>query len=159
MPIALFRVDERLIHGQMVIGWGTSLRPERYIVVDRTLSESSWEQELYVLGLPDGASALFLSPSGAREELDSWRESETVSVLLTRNIEAMLELARGGLLQDEEVNLGGLHFRGGREEILPYLFLDAQERVLLEKLQKEGAEVSARDLPGSPKVPLDKLLS
>ena len=46
VPIVLFRVDERLIHGQVVIGWGHELRPERYVVVDDDLAESPWEQEL-----------------------------------------------------------------------------------------------------------------
>jgi PTS system mannose-specific IIB component/fructoselysine and glucoselysine-specific PTS system IIB component len=159
MPIALYRVDERLIHGQVVIGWGTSLRPVRYLVVDRSLAESEWERELYVLGLPEGTSAVFVSPEEAREQLQSWKEDEAVSLLLTRDIETMVELARGGLLREDEVNLGGIHFQMGRKEILPYLFLAARDRELLEELRREGALVSAQDLPGSSKVPLDTLLA
>jgi PTS system mannose-specific IIB component len=71
----------------------------------------------------------------------------------------MADLARGGLLRGEEVNLGGLHFHQGREEILPYLFLAPEDRDLLEEMQEVGVEVSARDLPGSPKIPLSDLLS
>ena len=33
VPLVLLRVDERLIHGQVVLGWGSALRPDRYIVV------------------------------------------------------------------------------------------------------------------------------
>ena len=47
MPIVLFRVDERLIHGQVVVGWGSKLRPDRFLVVDAALATSEWEQELY----------------------------------------------------------------------------------------------------------------
>ena len=158
MPIALFRVDERLIHGQVVIGWGSTLRPTRYLVVDGALAESGWEQELYDLGLPQGTTAEYLSPQAARSELDSWRESEVLSLLLTRDVASMAELAQGGLLRGEEINLGGIHFQKGREELLPYLFLNAGDRALLEELKEEGAEVSAQDLPGSPKVPLAVLL-
>jgi PTS system mannose-specific IIB component/fructoselysine and glucoselysine-specific PTS system IIB component len=159
MPIALYRVDERLIHGQVVIGWATTLRPGRYLVVDRALSESEWEQELYVLGLPEGTSAAFVSPEEAREKLKSWKEDEIVSVLLTRDVETMAELGKGGLLRGEEVNLGGIHFQVGREEVLPYLFLDQRDRGLLEELASEGVLVSARDLPGSSRVSLDTLLA
>jgi PTS system mannose-specific IIB component/fructoselysine and glucoselysine-specific PTS system IIB component len=158
MPIALFRVDERLIHGQVVIGWGSALRPDRYLVVDGPLAESGWEQELYDLGLPQGTTAEYLSPHTARSALDGWRESEVRSVVLTRDVTSMAELARGGLLRGEEINLGGIHFLKGREEVLPYLFLDSGDRTLLEELREEGVEVSARDLPRSPKVPLAVLL-
>ncbi|HIC54769.1 MAG TPA: PTS N-acetylgalactosamine transporter subunit IIB, partial [Gemmatimonadetes bacterium] len=50
VSIVLFRIDERLIHGQVVIGWGHQLRPDRYAVVDDDLADSAWEQDLYRLG-------------------------------------------------------------------------------------------------------------
>ena len=34
MPIVLYRIDERLIHGQVVVGWGGQLRPDLFVVVD-----------------------------------------------------------------------------------------------------------------------------
>jgi len=50
-----------------------------------------------------------------------------------------------------EVNLGGLHHAAGREEVLPYLFLTSQDRERIVELEEEGAIVSARDLPSSPR--------
>lgn len=158
MAILLFRVDERLIHGQVVIGWGRELRPDRYLVVDDRLAESDWEQELYALSLSEGEEVGFHTVEEAREHLDEWRKSEARSVVLVRNLESLLRLARGGTLADEQVNLGGLHHAAGREEVLPYLFLDETDRERLRALTAEGVVISARDLPGSPRVGLDVLL-
>ena len=158
MPIVLYRVDERLIHGQVVVGWGTQLRPDRYLVVDQALAQSHWEQELYILGVPERAEAIFVSAAVARNELPVWRASPDRSVLLTPNVETMLALARGGLLEGESVNLGGIHLRKGREEVLPYIFLDNTDRAVLRHLEEEGVQITAQDLPGSPKVPLESLL-
>jgi PTS system mannose-specific IIB component/fructoselysine and glucoselysine-specific PTS system IIB component len=159
MAIVLFRIDERLIHGQVVVGWGAQLRPDRYLVVDRTLMESEWEQELYTLGVPERVDIGFFGPGEARSELPGWQEAELKSVLLTRDLATMLELAKGGLMAGEKVNLGGLHFRSGREEVLPYLFLDDSDRELLARLADEGVEISAQALPGSPRVSLGSLLA
>ncbi len=158
MPIELYRVDERLIHGQVVVGWGARLRPQRYVVVDEELAFSEWERELYALGLPDDVEAVFVSPETAREALPSWRESESRTVLLTRDVQTMLEIAAGGLMEGETVNLGGLHAREGKREVLPYLYLGGGDREALRALEREGVRVSARDLPGSPAVSLDSLL-
>ncbi|NIP59594.1 MAG: PTS transporter subunit IIB [Gemmatimonadetes bacterium] len=158
MPILLYRVDERLIHGQVVVGWGSELRPDRYLVVDEDLARSEWEQELYLLGLPDGVTARFVSVDEARERLDEWRASADRSVLLTRDVETMLKLARGGVLSGERVNLGGIHHGPERSRVLSYLHLDAEDRDRLRKLRDEGVEVTARDLPGSPGVSLSSLL-
>ena len=159
MAILLFRVDERLIHGQVVVGWGAQLRPDRYLVVDRDLAGSEWEQELYSLGVPERAEIGFFGPEEARSELSGWQESDLRSALLTRDLATMLELALGGLMEGEKVNLGGLHLRSGREEVLPYLFLDDADRKILVELANEGIEVSAQALPGSPKVSLESLLA
>lgn len=158
MAIVLLRVDERLIHGQVVVGWGGHLRPDRYVVVDGGLAGSEWEQELYALGVPEGVDVEFLAPAEAREQLPGWRKSELRSVLLARNLETILELSEGGALTGEHLNLGGLHLRTGREEVLPYLFLDDSDRKTLVLLSDGGMEISAQDLPGSPKVSLPALL-
>jgi PTS system mannose-specific IIB component/fructoselysine and glucoselysine-specific PTS system IIB component len=158
MAIVLYRVDERLIHGQVVVGWGSQLRPDRFLVVDTALATSEWEQELFTLGVPERTGVEFIAPGPAREELSGWRESELRSVLLTRDLATMLELARGRTLEGENMNLGGLHLRKGREEVLPYLFLDESDKVTLTELVKEGVIISAQDLPGSPKVTLESLL-
>lgn len=160
MPIVLYRVDERLIHGQVVVGWGTRLDADRYLVVDDRLAESEWEKELYVLGLPDGADAQFATVDAARRRLDRWRSSPRRSILLTRDVASILELARGGKLRGERVNLGGLHHTPERERVLPYLYLDAEDRERLRVLEdEEGVAVSARDLPGSARVELERILS
>jgi PTS system mannose-specific IIB component/fructoselysine and glucoselysine-specific PTS system IIB component len=157
MPISLIRVDERLIHGQVVVGWGGQIRPERYVVVDALVASSAWEQELYVLGVPEGVEVLFLGPEEAAHQLENWRTSQTKTVVLTRDIETMLEVAKHGGLEGEEVNLGGLHAKKGRTEVLAYLYLDDDDLDGLKALEAAGAIVSAQDLPGSPKVGLAAL--
>lgn len=157
MPIVLRRVDERLIHGQVVIGWGNHLRPDRYVVVDDDLARSDWEQDLYRLGAGD-ASVVFVGVEEARATLPEWQDDPRRSVLLTRDVGTMLALARGGRLQGADVNLGGIHHGPGREQVLTYLHLTAADRDALRSLAEEGAVVSARDLPDAHKVALEALL-
>lgn len=158
MPILLFRVDERLIHGQVVVGWGNHLDPDRYVVVDDALAVSEWEQELYGLGVPEDAEAAFVSVEEARSALAGWKASPRRTVVLTRDLETMLELARGGRLEGERVNVGGIHHAAGREKVLDYVYLSDDDRGRLRALEAEGVRVSARDLPGSSRVELSRLL-
>jgi mannose/fructose/N-acetylgalactosamine-specific phosphotransferase system component IIB len=158
MSIVLFRVDERLIHGQVVVGWAAMLRPDRIIVVDDALAESTWEQELYTLGLPDELNAFFEAVATARAQLPSWRTEPTRSMVLTRDIGTMRRLADGGLLRGEEINIGGVHHAIGRRSVLPYVFLSEEDSDHLKALAQLGALVSARDLPNSRKVALPELL-
>lgn len=158
MTILLYRVDERLIHGQVVLGWGGRLAPARYLVVDDELAASEWEQELYRLSLDDQAEARFVTVDEARAELEDWRGDRRRTVLLTRDLRSMLRLAEGGGLAGEEVNLGGIHHAPGREPVRSYLYLDPDDRARIARLDELGVRVSGRDLPDSLRVGLDTLL-
>ena len=149
MPIALFRVDERLIHGQVTVGWGVRLDPARYLVVDDALAASDWEQELYRLGAPSGVEARFLPVDEARAELPEMDRMTGVTILLTRDLPSMARLAAGGALKGREVNLGGIHHAPGRTQVLPFLALGDAERAAIRVLLDAGVRVVARDLPGT----------
>lgn len=158
MAILLFRVDERLIHGQVVVGWGSELHQDRIIVVDDELAVSAWEQDLYTLGLGEGMSAVFETVDDAIRHLEGWLADSSRTVLLTRDISTMLRLARGGRLRGHNVNIGGLHYSPGRESVLPYVYLDDAQKAALGELVDEGVSVSARDLPDGRRVSADRLL-
>lgn len=157
MPIVLHRVDERLIHGQVVIGWGHELRPTRYVVVDDEIATSEWEQELYALGAPE-ADAVFASVASAREQLDRWIEDPARTVVLTRDVSSMRRLLEGRE-EGAQVNLGGLHPGPDRVRALEYLHLTDADRSDLEYLAEHGAVVTARNLPEAHRVPLATVLS
>ncbi|HVG43837.1 MAG TPA: PTS sugar transporter subunit IIB [Longimicrobium sp.] len=157
MPIVLFRVDERLIHGQVVVGWGGPLHADRMVVVDDELAASPWEQELYCLGVPPEIEARFLPVDQARGELAGWKQDPRRTIVLVRDVATARRLAEGGALAGEEVNLGGIHHAEGRAQVLPYLHLRPAERAALHEIAATGATVAARDLPASRRVPLDEL--
>lgn len=153
MSIVLFRVDERLIHGQVVIGWGHELRPERYVVVDDDLAGSAWEQEFYQLGA-DGAEVVFVSTEAAKRALDSYLGDATRTILLTRDVGTMRTLAEGGAMRGRTVNFGGLHHGPGREKVLTYLYLAPSDVEDVRRIMHAGVRVQARDLPDAPRVDL-----
>ena len=158
MPIVLLRVDERLIHGQVVVGWGGPLHADRIVVVDDAIAASPWEQELYCLGVPPEMEASFATVDDARAQVPAWRDGSKRVIALVRDIATALRLAEGGILSGEEVNLGGIHHAAGRERVLPWLHLDDGDRRALRALAATGAVVSARDLPATRAVSLDELL-
>ncbi|MGH7544782.1 MAG: PTS system mannose/fructose/N-acetylgalactosamine-transporter subunit IIB [Gemmatimonadota bacterium] len=158
MPIVLYRVDDRLIHGQVVVGWATHLDADGIVVVDDALAASPWEQELYRAGLSDRMQGWFVGVEEARRRLESWRASPVRSIVLTRDLGTMRRLAQGGELAGTEVNLGGLHEAPGRERVRSYLYLSGEDRSEIESLTRAGARVSARDVPRAPRVSADELL-
>lgn len=157
MAVLLYRVDERLIHGQVVVGWGHALRFDTVLVVDDELAESDWEQDLYRLAAGE-AKVIFASVEECADTLAAYREDSTRTIVLTRGLPAMRSLGDQGLLEGGEVNLGGQHHGEGRREVLSYLHLSPEDLDHVRALRSAGIAVSARDLPDSTKVPAGQLV-
>lgn len=110
------------------------------------------------MGLPRELSTVFASVEDARGQLEAWRTAPVRSILLTRDIDTMLRLARGRALAGEEVNIGGIHHAPGRHAVLPYVFLSPDETDELRALADEGVTIVARDLPAARQFPFERLV-
>ena len=157
MTIVLNRIDDRLIHGQVVVGWGQPLGVKFIVLVDDAVAESDWEQELYRMGVPPEMEVRFHSADEAARLLDGYRTEPRPGIVLTGDIATMQRLVDHGGVRD--VNVGGIHHRTGRTQHLRYVFLTADEQASLRALAARGAVVTAQDVPAARAVPLEELLS
>ena len=156
MSILLYRVDDRLIHGQVVIGWGRPLGIDFILLVDDQVRESPWEQDLYRMGVPDNIEVIFASKAEALETLPARLAEDRRGILLAGEIQTFVDLKAAGMPLPT-VNLGGIHHKPGRTERLPYLYLNPEELRELQGLEDAGVEVTAQDLPTATPVSLRAL--
>ena len=152
MSIALYRLDDRLIHGQVVVGWGQPLACRFIVLVDDEVRASDWEQDLYRMGVPDSVEVVFASVEEAAAKLSDWEQDPRVGILLVGDIDTALQLASRTRIRS--LNVGGVHHRPGRTERLRYVYLSTDEVQKLRGLAASGVEVSAQDVPTARPVPL-----
>jgi PTS system mannose-specific IIB component/fructoselysine and glucoselysine-specific PTS system IIB component len=158
VSVELYRIDDRLIHGQVVVGWGQPLDLKFIVLVDDEVACSDWEQELYRMGVPPEMEVFFDSVTSAAEHLASYQSDERRGLLLTGDIDTMHRLIEvTGRIR--AVNLGGIHHRAGRVQRLRYVFLTPDEESQLRALSTGGVEVSAQDVPAARPISLGEVLS
>lgn len=157
MTLVLNRIDDRLIHGQVVVGWGQPLDVRFILLVDDGVAASEWEQELYRMGAPPEMDVYFLNVSAAIDELPRYRADSRHGILLTGDIGTMRRLVEEAGIST--INLGGIHHRAGRTQRLRYVFLNEDEETALRELAARGVAITAQDVPGARPIPLDDILS
>lgn len=153
MPLEGYRVDDRLVHGQVVVGWGQPLDLAFLVVVDDALADSPWEQELYKMAAPPELEVSFRSVHDAAAAHAAWSADARPGLLLTADVDTMARLV-ARVPEIRRVTLGGLHAGPGRHERLTYVFLDAADHDRLQALATRGVEVVAQDVPGTRPAPL-----
>ena len=158
MSLALVRLDDRLIHGQVVVGWGQPLNAAFIVLVDDEVRGSEWEQDLYRMGVPANMEVVFASISEAERRLPEWEADARPGILLTGDIDTMAAVVAAAAGRIRRVNVGGVHHRAGRTERLRYVYLTEEEAGKLRRLASNGVEVSAQDVPTARAVPITEFL-
>lgn len=157
MPLDHFRIDDRLIHGQVVVGWGQPCAIGFLVLVDDEVARSDWEQELYRMGVPPEMDVYFESVESAARRLPEFRADRRCGMLLTGDIDTMERLvARAPDIT--AVTVGGIHHKAGRAARLRYVFLTLDEETRLRALAERGVTITAQDVPSASPLSLDALL-
>jgi PTS system mannose-specific IIA component len=148
MPLCLVRIDDRLIHGQVVLGWARALKPDRIVVANDRVAGSTWERKFYTSSVPKQIKVSFLElEEMARQLLNNLFKNEKVMILFESVQDVYTVVEKGATF--DKVNVGGLHYREGAHEILPFVFVTDEDKQYLRELVKKSVTLSAQDIPGN----------
>lgn len=142
--ISLVRIDNRLIHGQVVEAWLPILKVGRVVVADDEASDSPLMRAAMGLAVPPGIE---VDISRLDEVPFSRLAQDGVRTLvLLRDIPA-LQRARSRGLPVRQLNLGNIHHGPGRRQVTASVYLTADELEQLRTLEAGGVELEGRGVP------------
>jgi PTS system mannose-specific IIB component len=156
--VLLVRVDNRLVHGQVLEAWVPALEAQAILVADDEAAGNALARSAMALAIPPrlkfevlplAAAADLLRPGGKGP-------SSPRTLVLLREVRDAAALKAAGVAIPQ-LNLGNVHFGTGRKQVAPSIFLDAQELELLGHLAEEGTAVEARAVPSEQPLNLDAL--
>ena len=145
--IPLVRIDNRLLHGQILETWAPRLGVREVVVADDAAASSPLAKAAMTLALPPDLPA-----SVVRLDEVDWAglaaRKEPVLVLL-REVASFARAIAGGLTPAlaRRVNLGNVHYAQGRRPVTPSVFLSKEELDVVVAAAADGFEVEARAVP------------
>jgi mannose/fructose/N-acetylgalactosamine-specific phosphotransferase system component IIB len=146
MGVELLRIDDRLVHGQVVEGWAKALRINHLIVASDAVETDETQKALYLLAVPNGVRLTTATIAGVAQAWKTNRWKDDRALVLVSTPQEVVELFKAGAPL-KSVNLGGLHFRTGRIQVLKGISLDDQDVRALKSLAASGILLEARPLP------------
>lgn len=147
MPVVLARVDDRLIHGQVTVGWSERLRPDRIVLASNEIAADPWQSRVYASSVPPAIAVSVVSVARAAAALRAPGAAAERTIVLTGSAAEMGDLAHLGAPLPG-INLGGMHFGVGKVEMLPFVFVDRRDLEALKRLLAAGLALTAQQVPG-----------
>lgn len=157
MGVTLLRIDDRLIHGQVVEGWVPYLKVDLVVVVSDTAASDDVQSALMKMALPASVGLVVSSVAGAAAVLSDPKLSSRKALVLVPSPAEALALVENGVKIDR-VNVGGLHHTVGKVQLGRALFLDEKDRLALRALAAKGVRLEGRALPADAEENLSAVL-
>jgi PTS system mannose-specific IIB component len=146
MSIVLVRIDDRLIHGQIVQGWLKAIDINVVLVVSDAVAKDVMQQVLMSMAMPSNVK---LDIKGLKEAVSVILGGQYVKakmMILVANPYAILYMLENGV-SFKSLNIGGMHFVSGKRQLLYNFYVDDNDVKTLHTIYRMGVEIEGRVLP------------
>ena len=155
MSVVLYRIDDRLVHGQVMVAWTKIYQTNRIFVVDEETIKNAFLFDVMRMTMPQGYELIFL---GVEEAIKTIKEDPPgkKSLLLAKGPETILALMEGGL-EIPELNVGNMGAKPGRKAVMRSIQLSGEEYAVLKAIEEKGTRVYFQIFPDAKAVELNKI--
>ena len=158
MEHCIIRIDDRLIHGQVIVGWVHRLNLKHIVIVNDGICKNAMRQRLMMMAVPDDIEIDFMDlkqfVAAMKKATDNKKKG---CIILFESAQDVVRSVKSGA-PIKRVNVGGLHYQEGKTQLAPFLSVDDEDVKALKFLMKKDIELEGRALPLDEKVDVGNLL-
>jgi D-glucosaminate-specific PTS system IIB component len=155
--IVLARIDDRLIHGQVMTTWVKYLQGNRIVIVDDGVAKDPFLVKIMKMAAPSGITAEIFRTQEAIGILKKDAVPGEKVIILAKSPITLYDLMQGGVVLDK-INVGGMGACAGRKPLYKNISASAEEKEVFKKILDLGVKVTMQIVPDEKEVAIDKFL-
>ncbi len=156
MNVLLSRIDERLIHGQVMTRWITGLYITRIILIDDKIAKDDFMVDVLMLSAPVGVEVKAMTVEDALKFVAA-DASDAKTMLLFKDIRYVKALADGGY-QIPKLDIGNIGSSPIRKAVTREVFMSPEEQEIARELCGRGMYIYIQKLPSDKEQDLKDLI-
>ncbi len=153
----LVRIDDRLIHGQVVALWVKHLQSRRIVIVDDQVAKDSFLQTVLRGAAPPGVTVDVSTLEAAPQALDRPESEQAKTIVLMKGPKTALALRQVGVVFDT-LNVGGMGAGPGRKPLYRNISATPEELDLFRQLEALGVAAQIQIEPNGRAISVASLL-
>ncbi|MCA6079624.1 MAG: PTS sugar transporter subunit IIB [Endomicrobium sp.] len=157
MPIVLVRIDDRLVHGQIVQGWLKTIDVDTILIASDIVVQDTMQQMLMAMAVPHNIKLDIKSPKDATNAIISGKYNKERVMVLAVSPSDILYMVENGA-NFKSVNIGGMHFISGKRQLLYNLCVNDNDVESLYKICIRAIEIEGRVLPEDERINIIPLI-
>lgn len=151
------RIDDRLIHGQIVASWISVLSCTTIVVADDKAAGDPLQSMMLEMAVPPGIKLRILKVEDAAVFLKDPTVNRPKLLVIVRNVASALALVEQGV-EVEEINVGNVSANPKKTKYALSVWLDEADIADFTKLRDRGIYLEVRVVPGDKGINLFSML-
>lgn len=144
--VILIRVDDRLLHGQIICSWVPFIKADSLVVAsDEAASDSLVSEIISACGCNE-LSVIVKSVADTVAYLNGDGGAEARVMLVVGELSDAMRLYELGM-KFSSINLGNIHHEDNGRVITPSIIVNSEDEAVLRRLRDMGVSIEIRDIP------------
>lgn len=144
--IKLFRVDHRLLHGQVAFSWTSTLGADCILIANDAVMKDDLRKTSIKLAKPAGVKLVIKNIEDSIQALNSGVTDKYKLFIVVESVDDAYKLA-SNCKQIKSLNLGGTKPREGTRNISKAINVTQHEEGLIKEMIDQGIDVEIRMVP------------
>lgn len=146
MAHVYYRVDDRLIHGQVVTTWSRYYKLKQILIVDDAVSQDPVQQQIISVVAPSDMKVHIKSVVEAPALIEEAEQQQVPTLVLVKGPESLLGLVEQGA-NISEIILGGMQFKPERKKVTNTMSVSEDEAQAFHRLVGAGVTLTLQVIP------------
>ena len=138
--VLLARVDDRLIHGEVVTSFIPYYHADHVMIVDDTVANDKFNRRVLEMVAPKGVKVEIYTLEEGVEALKRDPDEGEKLILLTKTPITFEKLIDAGI-EIPAINIGGMGVRGSRKPFVRNCQADAEEVASMKRMYAKGIDI------------------
>jgi PTS system mannose-specific IIB component len=156
MSIELVRIDDRLIHGQVVTTWVKDYSIEQVLIINDKAAADKTQQTVLTMMAPAGIKVLVFGIQQFIDILKTTPIKKRTMLILAASTDVLTLVENG--LEVQKLNVGGMRMSEGRRSLSRAVSVTQEEETAFRKLMEHNLSIEIQMVPRDPIVLLNTIL-
>ena len=146
MSIKMIRIDDRLIHGQVVAAWSKVLGIERILVIDDDTAKDIFLSDVMKMVAPSNVELAIITEDKISDVVTKY-DQDNVNTFILAKYPYVMKKVFDSDISFKELDLGGMCARPNRTKLYKQISASPEEVETLREIKNMGVKVYFRVTP------------
>lgn len=147
MPITFVRVDDRVIHGQVVTRWSRQKAVNGILVIDEKIVKDEFQKKILINAAPPGVKVGIYGVEEGLEKIKLAKNAKNSYFVIVKTPVTLQNLIKAGADFGNEINVGPMSARPDAKTVAKNAAVTEEEKAAFDYLVEKNISVTFQLIP------------